>query len=204
MGIDTDGIKDLKNRYCTKAINNIETLILEAGKILNFNVYEVFTQLNDVSGIVLKNVENIIDGYLLLSKGNKLTEDVKSLINEESFIDQNPSVISHLSKIYFHADHIKLVDNNIVAQTEISLPKEEKNIPDIKAEKVIPQVLKKLKYNRFLPKDLESIQQIGKFSQYRDLYDLIIQAIDKQNLILKLSDDDLFMNFSQLKEYLDQ
>lgn len=203
MGVSMESVVALKDRYNTKTIRYPETLIIEIGKIVAFNVHEIYEYIKDIPGIAFKNIENTIDGYILLSQGNKLSGELKNLLIQETFLDNNPTLISSLSKIYFHADLIVLEGSNIVIKKEILLPKIEKNIPNIKAEKVIPQVLKKLKYDRFLPKDLESIQQIGSFIEYRELYDLLIKAIDKQYLIRQLQDEDLLMDLLALKEYLD-
>lgn len=198
-------VVELKNRYNTKSIHNLETLIIEVSKILESNVDDVYENLKDIAGVTLKSIQNIIDAYSLLMRGNKVELELKNLINQERFIDQNPTFISSLSKIYFHADVIRLEGDNVVVKKEILLPKiVENNIPEIKAEKVISQVLKKLKYDRFLPKDLESIQQIGSFREYRELHDLLINAIDQQYLIRQLRDEELAMDLTELKVYLSQ
>ena len=151
--------------------------------------------------MILKN----IDAYNLLLNSLKVDDTLKTLLKNVLFIDQNPSIILDLAKLFFQADTMTLIDDKIVIKKEVCLPHipHEENAPDINEVDLIRRLLQKIKYDRLNESDINKIIELGKYQKYKLLSSILMNAIDSQALIKTLGDQDMIMNMLDLEQFLE-
>lgn len=186
--------------------NNIETSIVKAIKkygndytaIIDF-VQSSFTGID--SSIIIKH----IDAYNLLLNSPKLDIMLKNMLQDISFIEQNPSVIISLAKLFFQADNIVLENDKIIIKKEVQLPQStvEENTPDIDEIALIRRVLQKIKYDRIKEQDIHKVNDLAKHQKYKSLSNTLMRAIDYQAAVKTLNDEEMKMNTQELKSFLD-
>lgn len=197
-------IEKFKN-YKNQEIQNIEALIVDLIKTLQHDhkkILEVLAELPDVNEEL---VIRLIDAHHLLLASPKVDDEVKTLLEDSSFVNENSTVLISLAKMFFYADKIELIENEIHIAKSLKIPEKlpEQQVPEIDVEKVISMILKKIKYGRLSEQNFEKIQELNDYDAYKPLHQLLTKAIERQVVIQKLKDDELAMSFDELKKFLD-
>ena len=109
-------VNDIK-QLCEK-YKNSESIILEAYKLSNHNLSDMKNVLKDFN-IDSNIINNVIDSFLIVSQGSKVHQNIKDLISDVSFIEENPSILQDLAKIYFYCDEISFENNEISIRKKI-------------------------------------------------------------------------------------
>lgn len=150
-------------------------------------------------------VEHIIDAYNLLIHSIKVSEAVKNLLSDVSFIDQNESLILSLAKLYFQADSIELENNeNIVIRKEVLIPRlTDDQAPKINETDLIRKVLQKVKYDKLRDDDIIKLSELRKYQKYQELSALLLHAIDCRTSVKTLDDSEMTMGIFELKRFLE-
>lgn len=189
-------IKQLFEKYKSK-----ESIILEAYKLSNNNLEDIKNVLKDFN-IDSNIINNVIDSYLIVSQGSKVHQNIKDLINNISFIDENPSLLQDLAKIYFYCDDISFENNEISIRKKIITKNDESEQPNIDIDKTIYIALQKIKYNKMDTNAINKISELGNYSKYIKLHSLLMKAIEYQEKIKKLDDNECKMNLEKLESLL--
>lgn len=188
-------IKQLFEKYKSK-----ESIILEAYKLSNYNINELTNVLKDLN-IDSNIINNVIDSYLIISQGSRVDKNIKDLISDVSFIDENPSLLQDLAKIYFYCDEISFENNEISIRKKIITKNDEPEQPNIDIEKTIYIALQKIKYNKMDTNAINKISELGNYSKYVKLHSLM-KAIEYQEKIKKLDDNECKMSLEALESLL--
>lgn len=189
------------NDFKDGLIKSEERLIVTIGRINNFDVNEVHKVLETI-GFNLNKICNIIDSYLILSKGTKIDIEIKKLIEDDEFIDNNHNVLTDLAKIYFYSDSIEFNDNEIIIKKEINCDEVEDDTPVINIDKAIQMTLQKIKYNKMDMTSISKLQELEQYPKYQKLHKLLIKAIEYENRIKTLNDESCKMNLNQLEQFI--
>lgn len=191
------------NKYINKDIKNIESVCVGLSNLYDHEYSKIDAELKSIPKIDINKIHKIIDAHKLLVKSSKIEKNLQVLLNNSHFIDKNPNLILDLAKLFFYSSKIELKDNQIVIIKEMNLPTVREEIPEINEVKVISMVLKKIKYNRLQKKDLAKINELKEYDNYKNLHQILFEAIDKQTLIKMLNDDELNKTYHELKTFLD-
>lgn len=191
------------NKYINKDIKNIESVCVGLSNLYDYEYSKIDVKLESIPEIDIDKVHKIIDAHKLLVKSPKIEKNLQSLLNDYNFVEKNPNIILDLAKLFFYSSKIELKDNQIVIIKEMNLPTVREEIPEINEVKVISMVLKKIKYNRLQKKDLIKINELKEYENYKNLHQILLEAIDKQILIQMLNDDELNKTYHELKIFLD-
>ncbi|MBD3724024.1 MAG: hypothetical protein IE925_16600 [Rhodobacterales bacterium] len=189
-------IKQLFEKYKSK-----ESIILEAYKLSNNNLEDIKNVLKDFN-IDSNIINNVIDSYLIVSQGSKVDKNIKNLINDISFIDENPSLLQDLAKIYFYCDEISFENNEISIRKKIITKNDEPEQPNIDIDKTIYIALQKIKYNKMDTYAINKISELGNYSKYVKLHSLLMKAIEYQEKIKKLDDNECKIDLETLENLL--
>ena len=133
----------------------------------------------------------------LLLMADNVSDDVKYLIKNKEFVEENRDLIIDLAKILMVVDKIYLEDDEIIAKKEIL------KTPKIDIEMLIFKFLYRLKYNQLTPNDIQKIEYLKQFPKYKELYTLLNKSLLYKEKFKKLSDDELKLSLNELKEFLD-
>ncbi len=143
--------------------------------------------------------EKVNDAYELLMSSFRVDEEVKSLLKEKAFLEQNPDIVLNLARLLFLVDSIVVKKNEIVARKSISRIEE----PKIPVDNVIYQYLIKIKYDTLSSTDIEKLHELQQYPSYVALYNLLKTAIDQKVRVQKVIDDiDLKMSIIDLETFL--
>lgn len=189
-------IKQLFEKYKSR-----ESIILEAYKLSNHNLNDIKNVLKDFN-INSNIINNVIDSFLIVSQGTKVHQNIKDLISDVSFIEENPSILQDLAKIYFYCDEIIFENNEIIIKKKIITKNNELEQPNIDTDQTIFIALQKIKYNKMDINAITKISELGNYSKYVRLYYLLMQAIEYQEKIKKLDDSECKMNLETLENLL--
>ena len=189
-------IQQLFEKYKSK-----ESIILEAYKLSNNNLEDIKNVLKDFN-IDSNIINNVIDSYLIVSQGSKVHQNIKDLINDISFIDENPSLLQDLAKIYFYCDEISFENNEISISKKIITKNDESEQPNIDIDKTIYIALQKIKYNKMDTNAINKISELGNYSKYIKLHSLLMKAIEYQEKIKKLDDNECKIDLETLENLL--
>ena len=147
----------------------------------------------------LGDKEKVNDAYELLMSSFRVDEEVKNLLKEKVFLEQNPDIIINLARLLFLVDSIEIEDNKIVARKSVSRIEE----PKIPVDDVIYQYLVKLKYDTLSGADISKLSELKQFPSYLTLYKLLSTAIDQKVKVQKIDNDsDLKMSLVDLETFL--
>lgn len=189
-------IKQLFEKYKSK-----ESIILEAYKLLNNNLEDIKNVLKDFN-IDSNIINNVIDSYLIVSQGSRVDKNIKNLINDIRFIEENPSLLQDLAKIYFYCDEISFENNEITIRKKIITKNDEPEQPNIDIDKTIYIALQKIKYNKMDTNAINKISELGNYSKYIKLHSLLMKAIEYQEKIKKLDDNECKIDLETLENLL--
>lgn len=187
-------IKQLFEKY-----KNKESVILETYKLLNYNLNDMTNILKDFN-MDVNFINNVIDSYIILSQGSKINKNIKDLITDISVIDENPSILQDLAKIYFYCDEIYFENNEIIIKKKVITKNDEIEQPNIDIEKTIYIALQKIKYNKMDTNAINKISELGNYPKYIKLHSLLMRAIEYQEKIKKLDDSECKINIEKLEE----
>ena len=147
----------------------------------------------------LSDKEKVNDAYELLMSSFRVDEEVKSLLQEKAFLEQNPDIIISLARLLFLVDSIVIEKNEIVARKSVSRITE----PEIPVDAVIYQYLIKIKYDTLSGTDIEKLNELQQYPSYVTLYNLLRTAIDQKVKVQKVTNDvDLKMSINDLETFL--
>ena len=192
-------VNDIK-QLCEK-YKNSESIILEAYKLSNHNLSDMKNVLKDFN-IDSNIINNVIDSYLIVSQGSKVHQNIKDLISDVSFIEENPSILQDLAKIYFYCDEISFENNEISIRKKIITKNDEPEQPNIDIDKTIYIALQKIKYNKMDTNAISKISELGNYSKYVQLHSLLMKAIEYQEKIKRLDDNECKINLEALENLL--
>lgn len=152
-----------------------------------------------VNAQFLGNKEKDNDAYELLMSSFRVDEEVKNLLKEKAFLEQNPSIIINLARLLFLVDSIVIEDNEIVARKSVSRIEE----PKIPVDNVIYQYLVKIKYDTLSSTDISKLNELQQYPSYLTLYNLLNTAIDQRVKVQKIDNlMDLKMSLTDLETFL--
>ncbi len=189
-------IQQLFEKYKSK-----ESIILEAYKLSNHNLEDTKNVLKDFN-IDSNIINNVIDSYLIVSQGSKVHQNIKDLICDVSFIEENPSILQDLAKIYFYSNEIIFENNEIIIKKKIITKNDESEQPNIDIDKTIYIALQKIKYNKMDINAITKISELGNYSKYVQLHSLLMKAIEYQEKIKKLDDNECKIDLEALENLL--
>jgi hypothetical protein len=192
-------VNDIK-QLCEK-YKNSESIILEAYKLSNHNLSDIKNVLKDFN-IDSNIINNVIDSFLIVSQGSKVHQNIKDLISDVSFIEENPSILQDLAKIYFYCDEISFENNEISIRKKIITKNDEPEQPNIDIDKTIYIALQKIKYNKMDTNAINKISELGNYSKYIKLHSLLMKAIEYQEKIKKLDDNECKIDLETLENLL--
>ena len=143
--------------------------------------------------------EKANDAYELLMSSFRVDTEVKNLLKEEAFLDQNPDIVLNLARLLFLVDSIVIENDEIVARKSVSRIEE----PKIPIDNVIYQYLLKIKYDTLSNADISKLNELQQFPSYITLYNLLSKAIEQKVKVQKIADDsDLEMSIVDLETFL--
>lgn len=192
-------VNDIK-QLCEK-YKNSESIILEAYKLSNHNLSDMKNVLKDFN-IDSNIINNVIDSFLIVSQGSKVHQNIKDLISDVSFIEENPSILQDLAKIYFYCDEISFENNEISIRKKIITKNDEPEQPNIDIDKTIYIALQKIKYNKMDTNAISKISELRNYSKYVQLHSLLMKAIEYQEKIKRLDDNECKINLEALESLL--
>ncbi len=143
--------------------------------------------------------EKFYDSYELIMSSMRVSDDVKELLKQKLFLEQNPEIIYNLARLLFLVDFIEIEENEIVARKKVSRIKE----PKIPVNEVIYKYLLKIKHNSLSENDITKLNELQQYPSYTKLYKLISLAIDLQVKVQRITDDEsLKMTLNELENFL--
>lgn len=195
-------VENIISQFKNNSIKTKESLILQLAKELSYHIDSLYEKVKEFN--IDKNfINNVIDAYYILQKGSKTDSKLKELLDNSNFIDSNNSILFDLSKIYFYCDSICLIDNEIIINKSIiNNVQQEESEPIINIEKTIYTALQKIKYNRMDNNSINKLGELSKYSSYKKLYKILMLAIENENKIKLLEDDECNLKLEKLEEYL--
>ncbi|RLA84696.1 MAG: hypothetical protein DRG78_00630 [Epsilonproteobacteria bacterium] len=187
--------------YQSGIIKSEVRLILTIGRMCMYDINEIY-QILKVLGFNIKTISNIVDSYMILSKGTKIDEQIKRLIEDNEFIDNNSNILLDLAKIYFYCDYITLENNQIIIKKDIVADESESDTLNINVNKAIQMTLQKIKYNKIDATSISKLQELSEYPKYKKLNEILMKAIEYDNKIKALSDDACQMSLDELEDFL--
>jgi len=134
--------------------------------------------------------------YFMLMDSDRVSDEVKSVLKNKKFIENEKDLIIDLGKMLIVADKIYLKDGIIIAERRILKPLE------IDENEFIYKFLLKLKYNKLTQKDLEKVESLKEYPKYQELYFLLKDCLDKRHFFAYKLDNELKFTKEKLKEIL--
>jgi len=143
--------------------------------------------------------EKYNDSYELLMGSTRVTDEVKNLLKEKLFLEQNPEIVLNLARLLFLVDEIGVDKNEIVARRRVSTIKE----PNIPIDKIIYRYLVKIKHDTLSPNDVSKLNELQQYPSYLRLYNLLKRAIDQKVKIQKIDNlEKLKLSINTLEVFL--
>jgi len=134
--------------------------------------------------------------YFMLMDSDRVSDEVKLVLKNKKFIENEKDLIIDLAKMLVVADKIYFKDGSIVAEKKILKPLE------IDENEFIYKFLLKLKYNKLTQKDLEKVESLKEYPKYKELYFLLKDCLDKRHFFTYKLDNELKLSKKELKEIL--
>jgi len=143
--------------------------------------------------------EKYDDAYSLLLESSRVSQEIKDLISNQEFLDQNQNIIIDLARLLFLADSIEIYDNEIIVKKTVSKIQE----PNIPVNDIIYRYLIKIKYDKLLENDISKLNELQQYPSYSRLYKLLTLAIDQTMQIKQIEDDsDFKLSIDELEVFL--
>ena len=143
--------------------------------------------------------EKYDDAYSLLLESSRVSQEIKDLINNQEFLDQNQNIIIDLARLLFLADSIEIYDNEIIVKKTVSKIQE----PNIPVNDIIYRYLIKIKYDKLLENDISKLNELQQYPSYSRLYKLLTLAIDQTVQIKQIeNDNDFKLSIDELEVFL--
>ncbi len=148
---------------------------------------------------MVTNEETYFDAYALLLESFRVSEEVKNILKEEPFLEQNPNIVMELAKLLFLVDSIEIENNEIVARKKVSRINE----PKIPVDDIIYRYLIKIKYDKLSDTDIMKLNELQQYPSYLLLYKLLSLSIDQNVKIKQVDNDvDLKLSINELEAFL--
>ena len=143
--------------------------------------------------------EKYNDAYSLLLESSRVSQEIKDLISNQEFLDQNQNIIIDLARLLFLADSIEIYDNEIIVKKTVSKIQE----PNIPVNNIIYKYLIKIKYDKLLENDILKLNELQQYPSYSRLYKLLTLAIDQTVQIKQIeNDNDFKLSIDELEVFL--
>jgi hypothetical protein len=143
--------------------------------------------------------EKFNDAYNLILSSIRVSEEVKNLLKEGLFLEENQGLVLDLAKLLFLVDSIEIENDEIVARKKVSRIKE----PVIPIDNIIYRYLLKIKYDKLYDTDILKLNELQQYPSYATLYKLLNLAIDQKVKIKQVLNDANFkMSISSLEVFL--
>ena len=143
--------------------------------------------------------EKYNDAYSLLLESSRVSQEIKDLISNQEFLDQNQNIIIELARLLFLADSIDIDNNEIIVKKTVSKIQE----PNIPVNDIIYRYLIKIKYDKLLENDILKLNELQQYPSYSRLYKLLTLAIDQTMQIKQIEDDNDFkLSIDELEVFL--
>lgn len=143
--------------------------------------------------------EKFYDSFELIMSSMRVSDNVKELLKQKPFVEQNLDIIYNLARLLFLVDVIDIEENEIVARKKVSLIKE----PKIPVNDIIYKYLLKIKHDTLSANDIIKLNELQQYSSYQTLHKLISLAIDQKVKVKRISDDQgLKMTLDELEVFL--
>jgi len=134
--------------------------------------------------------------YFMLMDSDIVSDEVKLVLKNKKFIENEKDLIIDLAKMLLISDKIYLKDGSIITEKKILKPLK------INENEFIYRFLLKLKYNKLNHKDLEKIESLKEYPQYQELYILLKTSLNKRDFFTYKLDNELQLSKENLKEIL--
>ena len=143
--------------------------------------------------------EKYEDAYALLFESFRVSQEVKNLLMEKSFLEQNEGLILELARLLFLADSIEIENDEIVVRKKVSRIEE----PVIPIDDIIYRYLIKIKYDKLSDTDISKLNELQQYPSYILLHKFLSLAIDQRVRIENIEHDpSLKMSITELEAFL--
>ena len=143
--------------------------------------------------------EKYEDAYALLFESFRVTQEVKDLLKEKAFLEQNENLVLELARLLFLADSVEIENDEIVVRKKVSRIKE----PVIPIDDIIYRYLIKIKYDKLSDKDISKLNELQQYPSYIELHKLLSIAIDQRVKVKNVENDtSLKMSINELEAFL--
>lgn len=143
--------------------------------------------------------EKFNDAYNLILSSIRVSKEVKNLLKERLFLEENQGLVLELAKLLFLVDSISIENDEIVARKKVSRIKE----PAIPIDDIIYRYLLKIKYDKLYDTDILKLNELQQYPSYTTLYTLLNLAIDQKVKIKQVLNDANFkMSIGALEVFL--
>ena len=134
--------------------------------------------------------------YFMLMDSERVSDEVKLVLKNKKFIENEKDLIIDLAKMLVVADKIYFKDGTIIAERRVLKPLE------INENEFIYKFLLKLKYNKLTQKDLEKVESLKEYPKYQELYLLLKDCLNKRHYFTYKPDNELKFTKEKLKDVL--
>jgi len=143
--------------------------------------------------------ENDEDAYALLFESFRVSQEVKDLLKEKGFLEQNKGIVLELARLLFLADSIEIDADEIVVRKKVSRIEE----PVIPVDDIIYRYLIKIKYDKLSDTDISKLNELQQYPSYIELHKLLSLAIDQRVKVKNIANDiNLKMSIDELEVLL--
>jgi hypothetical protein len=140
--------------------------------------------------------DRFTSAYFMLMDSERVSEEVKAILKNKEFVENEKDLIIDLAKMLVIADKIYFKDGTIIAEKKILKPL------NINENEFIYKFLLKLKYNKLTEKDLKKIESLQNYPSYQELYFLLKDCLNKRHYFTYKPDNELHLTKEKLKEIL--
>jgi len=148
---------------------------------------------------MVKREENYEDAYALLFESFRVSQEVKNLLKEKAFLEQNEGLVLELARLLFLADSIEIDEDEIVVRKKVSRIEE----PIIPVDDIIYRYLIKIRYEKLSDSDISKLNELQKYPSYIQLHKLLSLAIDQRVKVENVENDiSLKMSINELEVFL--
>jgi hypothetical protein len=145
------------------------------------------------------NDEKTNNALQLILNSSIVTDEVKELLRDTSFLEQNDGIIINLARLIFLADSISIGNNEIVVRKSVTKQQE----PKIDIENIIYRYLLKIKHDTIIDADISKLNELKQYKSYQKLYQLLNLAMDQKTKVKKVPNDNgLKMTLANLEMFL--
>jgi len=139
------------------------------------------------------------DAYALLFESFKVSQEVKNLLKEKAFLEQNEGLVLELARLLFLADSIEIDEDEIIVRKKVSRIEE----PVIPVDDIIYRYLIKIKYDKLSDADISKLNELQQYPSYVLLHKLLSLAIDQRVKVKGVeTDTSLKMSINDLEVFL--